>query len=182
MNDQLKMISANAQIQFERRFVLDDLPAPLTRASSHLQFFDNYITNTRLFLQRVRNPETKQWKYRLVQKYALISTDLSRNVVAEINLNEDEYEVLSVFEANELRYNRYLWQSENDFSMMIDMYLNRELWNLILATVQFNTLEEMQTFALPLFVKLEITNHESFNGINLSNLSLSAIQREMVKE
>jgi CYTH domain-containing protein len=117
-----------------------------------------------------------------VHKYALISTDLSRNVVAEINLNEDEYEVLSVFEANELRYNRYLWQSENDFSMMIDMYLNRELWNLILATVQFNTLEEMQTFALPLFVKLEITNDESFNGINLSNLSLSEIQREMVKE
>jgi hypothetical protein len=57
MNDQLKMISANAQIQFERRFVLDDLPAPLTRASSHLQFFDNYITNTRLFLQRVEIPK-----------------------------------------------------------------------------------------------------------------------------
>lgn len=181
MNDKLEMISAPVQTQFERRFVLDDLPAPLTRASFHLQFFDNYITNTRLFLQRVRNPATKQWTRKLMQKYALSATDLSHYAAAEIGLSAAEYEVLSVFEANELRYNRYFWQQEN-CNLMIDMYLNRELWNLVLATVQFDTRERMQAFALPSFVKSEITHDKSFVGINLSNLSLSEIQKNLVKD
>jgi hypothetical protein len=53
--------------ELRRLFLFQNLPAPLTAASSHLQIFDNYIENTRLRIRSVRSPETKEWTFVLQQ-------------------------------------------------------------------------------------------------------------------
>lgn len=171
------MNNTNLQIKFERRFLLENLPEPLTRASEHLQFFDNYLTETRLILRQIRTPQTKEWRRYFVQKYAVAPPDLSRTANAEIELSEYEYEVLSVFEGNELRYNRYFLELENGGTAAIDMVLNRELWNLVLATVEFESTDEMQDFEPPPFFGREITNDEKLTNVKLVDLTLADVQK-----
>lgn len=163
------------KIHFERRFVLENLPEPLTRASEHLQFFDNYLTATRLWLRQVRVPQTKEWQRVFVQRYP-IDGNLTQIAAAEIELNEYEYEVLSVFEGNELRYNRYFYEFAGR-TILIDVFLNRELWNLIVAAVEFETEAEMQNFAAPPFFGREITHNENLTPAKLVDLNLAEVKK-----
>jgi hypothetical protein len=79
-----------------------------------------------------------------------------------------------VFEGNELRYNRYFYALETGDAMFVDMVLNRELWNLILATVEFETVAKMNNFVLP-FTAREITQDESLNANLLTVKSLEGL-------
>ena len=169
----------NLEIKFERRFLLKDLPDPLTRASEHLQFFDDYLTETRLWLRQIRTPQTRQRSRYLVQKYPIAPPDLSGFAYSEIELNECESEVLSVFEGNQLRYNRYFLTLETGQTIMIDMFLNRALWNLILATSEFSTAEEMRAFEPPSFVKMEITQEEFFAPTKLVDANIEQIRQRI---
>src|SRR5215213_10905445 len=85
-----------ARTERERRFLLRELPEPLTRASEHVQIWDNYITNTRLRLRRIRVPKTKEYVWKLTQKFAPRPGDFSRTTITNLYLSAAEYEVLSV--------------------------------------------------------------------------------------
>jgi hypothetical protein len=84
-----------------RVFLIEGLPEPLTRASRHLQIFDNYIENTRLRLRSVRAPETKVWTWILQQRESL--EDLSQWGISEIYLNETEHAAFEIFEGREVQ-------------------------------------------------------------------------------
>src|ERR1041385_2980460 len=104
--------SKYARVERERRFLLADLPEGLTRADPHLQITDNYITGTRLRLRKVRDPRTNKWVVKFTQKFAPDPEDLSRTIITNIYLNAAEAETLSLFEANEIRKNRYYYEFE----------------------------------------------------------------------
>lgn len=165
-----------ARIERERKFLLRELPAELTRASEHLQIWDNYITNTRLRLRRIRVPQTKEQRWKLTQKFALSPQDFSRTQITNIYLSPAEYEVLSVFEGNEIRKNRYPFEHEGR-AFGIDVFLGA-LWGLMLAETEFETDEEMRDFALPPFAVADVTNDEMFTGARLVELSFAEIRRE----
>src|SRR3981081_1120320 len=99
--------SRYARIERERRYLLQDLPKGLTRADYHLQITDNYITGTRLRIRKVRDPRTNKWTVKFTQKFATDPQDLSRTIITNIYLNAQEAETLAIFEANEVRKNRY---------------------------------------------------------------------------
>ncbi|MGA9996177.1 MAG: hypothetical protein WBP93_12235, partial [Pyrinomonadaceae bacterium] len=101
-----------ARTERERRYLLREMPAPLTRASEHVQIWDNYITNTRLRLRQVRVPATKERSWKLTQKFAPSTEDFSRTIITNIYLSEQEYAMLAVFEGNEIRKNRYPFEHE----------------------------------------------------------------------
>lgn len=162
---------------YRRRFLLEDLPAPLTRASEHLQFFDNYLTETRLLLRQIRTPKTREWRRAFVQEYAS-APDLSKFSSAEIELSEYEYEVLSVFEGNELRYNRYFTEID-EREWQVDLILNRELWNLVFAAVEFASAEEMRNFSPPDFILREVTNDEFFLPERLVHSTLAEVRNKV---
>lgn len=175
----LMMKNDNAKIRFERRFLLADLPAPLERKDQHLQYFDNFLTQTRLILRRIRTPETKEWQYRFVQQDYFAAPDFSRFQQTEINLNQYEYEVLAIFENNELRFNSYLLPLADGTTLEIQMFLNRELWNLIIARVEFADENAMQSFAPPEFLLQEITNDAFFTALNLSDANLEEVRAHL---
>ncbi len=169
--------SKYARLERERRYLLQDLPEGLTRADPHVQITDNYLTGTRLRLRKVRDPRTNKWTVKFTQKFALNPADLSRTIITNTYLNAAEYEVLSVFEANEIRKNRYPFEWEGR-KFTIDMFLG-DLFGLVLAEVSFETDERLASFPKPPFAIAEVTNNELFTGGKLSDLTFEDIREEI---
>lgn len=175
--------------EFRRVFLLQNLPEPVERSSSHLQIFDNYIENTRLRIRSVRSPETKEWTFILQQRFA-VNEQLSRMKIAEIYLSEEEHRVFEPFEgreirkneraeSSEVRKNRYFLEYETK-QMSVDLFLG-DLWGLILAKAEFVTEEELLEFEAPPFSVLEVTNDPFFFGGNLIGKTFADVQNEFKK-
>jgi CYTH domain-containing protein len=171
--------SKYARVERERRYLLQDLPEGLTRADLHVQITDNYITGTRLRLRKVRDPKTNKWTLKFTQKFAPNAQDLSRTIITNTYLSAAEYERLSVFEANEIRKNRYPfeWQGHK---CSADMFLG-DLFGLVTAEVSFETDEELDSFPLPRFAIADVTNNEIFSGGKLSELTFEDIRNEILR-
>jgi CYTH domain-containing protein len=169
--------SKYARVERERRYLLQDLPGGLTRADHHLQITDNYITGTRLRLRKVRDPRTNKWVVKFTQKFAPNPEDLSRTIITNTYLNATEAEILSVFEVNEIRKNRYPFEFEGR-KFSVDMFLG-DLFGLVLAEVSFETNEDMEDFQKPAFALAEVTNNEIFSGGKLSELTFEDIRKEV---
>jgi len=169
--------SKYARIERERRYLLRDLPEGLSRADPHLQITDNYITGTRLRLRKVREPRTNKWTVKFTQKFAATDNDFSRTVITNTYLNAIEAETLSLFNANEIRKNRYRYEFEGR-EFAVDMFLG-DLFGLVLAEVSFDTDEELENFPLPPFAIADVTNKELFTGGRLSQMTFSDVREEI---
>ncbi len=171
--------SKYARVERERRYLLQDLPAGLTRADPHVQITDNYITGTRLRLRKIREPRTNKWTVKLTQKFAPAAQDFSRTVITNIYLNALETEALGISDANEIRKNRYPFEFEGrQFS--VDMFLG-DLFGLVMAEVDFETDAELDGFLTPPFAIADVTNVELFTGGRLCELTFADIRDEIVK-
>lgn len=179
------------QTSFERTFLLEKLPEPLTRASDHLQFFDNYIENTRLCLRTIRAPKSDEYTYILEQKFPANENDLSIFKLSRIYLNEAEHEAFAQFEGreikknerietNEIRFNRYFYDYQ-DKQIEIDVYLGKEIWGLILGRISFDSAEEMKKNELPEFAVLEVTQNIFFADENLIGKTFADVQNEFAR-
>ena len=169
-----KLEFETGNVGFARRFLLQNLPAPLTRASEHQQFFDNYLTETRLFLRRIRFPQTRTEQYFFCRQNPLSETDCLRQFYNEIELSAYEYEVLAIFEGNELRYNRYFFEYQGN-ELTLDLHLG-DLWGLIIATANFANENEAKNFVLPEFVFTEITNSPLLTGAKLTAMKFADVR------
>lgn len=182
LTDQNTIVPAEskyARVERERRYLLRDLPEGLTRADPHLQITDNYLTGTRLRLRKVRNPKTNKWTVKFTQKFAPNPGDLSRTIITNIYLSALEAETLSVFDANEIRKNRYHFEFEGR-TFSVDMFLG-DLFGLVLAEVGFHTDDELDSFPRPPFAIAEVTNNSTFSGGRLSELTFADIREEVMR-
>ncbi len=165
------------RVERERRFLLRGLPKGLVLTDPHSQITDNYITGTRLRLRKVRWVPTNEWTLKLTQKYTPQPPDFSRTLITSIYLDEMEYEVLSVFEANELRKNRYPFRHEGrDYS--VDVFLG-DLRGLILAETDFDEAEDMDAFPTPSFAVRDVSREELFTGGSLVGLTADDIREAL---
>lgn len=155
--------------KFTRYFLFEALPEPLTPASWHLQFFDNYIAETRLRLRVVRDPATKEW----TRSFQQINWENGNGVdlceVREIVLNEYEYTVLETFEGREIRKNRYFYEFGGK-QISLDIYLG-SLWGINRGKIDFDSAEEMRSFELPDFSVAEITGIPALRDENIVDRS-----------
>ena len=171
--------SKYALIERERRFVLNDLPEGLARTDPHVQITDNYITGTRLRIRKVRDPKTNKWTVKFTQKFAPNPNDLSRTIITNMYLTALEAETLSVFEANEIRKNRYYFDFEGR-KFSIDMFLG-DLLGLVLAETDFESDEDTAAFETPAFALADVTDNEMFTGVRLCSLTFDDIRKEVQK-
>lgn len=169
--------SKYAIMERERRYLLQDLPAGLTRADHHLQITDNYILGTRLRIRKVRDPQTNKWTVKFTQKFSPNAQDFARTLITNIYLDPYEAEVLAVFEANEIRKNRYYFEWEGR-RFSADMFLG-DLFGLVLAEVAFDNDEELDSFRTPDFALADVTNIELFTGGRLCELTFADIRKEV---
>ena len=169
--------SKYARVERERRYLLQDLPEGLTRADPHLQITDNYITGTRLRLRKVREPRTNKWTVKFTQKFAPNPEDLSRTLITNTYLNALEAETISMFNANEIRKNRYHFEFEGR-KFSVDMFLG-DLFGLVLAEVAFDADEEMDRFPKPVFALADVTDDPFFTGGSLCELSFAQVRQHI---
>ena len=169
--------SKYALIERERRYLLRDLPEGLSRADHHLQITDIYITGTRLRIRKVRDPKTNKWIVKFTQKFAPNPNDFSRTIITNTYLSAMEAEMLSMFNANEIRKNRYKFEFEGR-TFSVDMFLG-DLFGLVMAETGFDSDEAMVNFPLPAFAVADVTNNELFTGGRLSELTFAEIQKEI---
>ncbi len=178
------------QATFERVFLLEDLPEPLTRSSEHLQYFDNYIENTRLCLRTIRAPHTKEWTWILEQKFPARDDCLTTFQVSRLYLSEPEHKAFEHFEgreiakneraeSSELRFNRYFFEHAGK-TLEIDVYLN-PLWGLTIARFGCESIGELRAFEKPGFAFSEITENRFFHGANLVGKTFADVQAELLK-
>jgi CYTH domain-containing protein len=171
--------SKYARVERERRYLLQDLPEGLTRASPHVQITDNYLTGTRLRIRKIRNPQTNKWTVKFTQKFAPNPEDSSRTIITNLYLNALEAETLGVFAANEIRKNRYPFEFEGR-KFSVDMFLG-DLFGLVLAEVSFASDEELDNFSRPPFAIADVTGNDLFTGGRLSELSFADIREEILR-
>ena len=169
--------SRYARVERERRYLLRELPVGLKLSDPHTQITDNYVTGTRLRLRKVRTPETNEWTLKLTQKHAPSPPDFSRTLITNMYLSPYEYEVLSVFEGNELRKNRYPYEHEGRV-YAVDVFLGR-LRGLILAETDFDDDAEVDAFPTPSFAHLDVTREELFTGARLVHLTAEGLSAEL---
>ena len=168
--------SKYARIVRERRFLLNDLPDGLTRTDSHRQITDSYITGTRLRIRKIRDPRTNKWVVKFTQKFTPDPNVPSRTVITNLYLNALEAETLAIFDANEIRKNRYYFDFEGR-RFSVDMFLG-DLLGLVLAETSFDSDAEMAGFGMPPFAIAEVTANELFTGGKLCELTFADIKKE----
>jgi len=166
--------SRYARVERERRYLLRELPPGLKPSDPHTQITDNYVTGTRLRLRKVRDPRTNEWTLKLTQKQTPAPPDFSRTLITNIYLSPYEYEVLSVFEGNELRKNRYPYEHEGRL-YAVDLFLGN-LRGLVLAETDFDDEEELDAFPMPSFAHLDVTCNELFTGARLVELTTEELR------
>ncbi len=165
------------RVERERRYLLRELPPGLGLKDEHAQITDNYITGTRMRLRKYRWVPTNEWSLKLTKKETPAPPDLPRTEMTTIYLSEYEYEVFSVFEANELRKNRYPYEHEGR-TYSVDVFLG-PLRGLITAETDFDSDEEMDAFPLPPFAHVDVSRDELFTGASLVELTAEDIRREL---
>lgn len=165
--------------EFRRKYLIEALPEPLTRASRHLQLFDNYITGTRMRIRSVRDPETKQWSWVLQQRLAAEVSEITFLKIVEIHLNEAEHTVFEILEGNEIRKNRYFHEFDGR-AFAFDMYLG-PLWGLNIASVELGDEGSFLNYEPPTFAVFEITSNPFFLGENLFEKKFEDVQNEVVR-
>ena len=162
--------------ELHRTFLVERLPEPLERKSSHLQLFDNYIHETRLRLRSIRAPETKEWTLMLQKRYPVSGYGAEWGI-EEIGLTEAEYEHFKTFEGNEIRKNRYFGVFDGR-EFEFDVYLGA-LWGLNRVRVTFANHDEMGSFVPPEFVIFEVTDEQFFDDANLVNHKFEDVRAEV---
>ncbi|HEX8747516.1 MAG TPA: hypothetical protein VF717_09975 [Pyrinomonadaceae bacterium] len=175
--DVSRKIEKYAHLERERRFLLRSYPPELEPAHYHTQIFDNYITNTRLRLRKVREPYKREWTFKLAQKFAPDPEDLSRTWITNIYLTQDEYEMFAHLEGNEIRKNRYPYERDGR-KFSVDVFLGA-LHGLVLAETEFESDEELDGFQMPSFAVMEVTNDPMFTGGRLVELTAEQIREEL---
>ena len=171
--------SRYARVERERRYLLRELPVGLKPSDPHTQITDNYVTGTRLRLRKVRTPETNEWTLKLTQKHTPEPPDFSRTLITNMYLSPYEYEVLSVFEGNELRKNRYPYEHEGRL-YSVDIFLG-PLRGLVLAETDFEDDALMDAFPAPSFAHLDVTRDELFTGTRLVELTAEELRAELAR-
>ena len=172
-------MNKTATTEYQRLFLVETLPEPLTPASSHLQIFDNYVENTRLRLRLMREPHTKTWTRVLQQRFAFHDGDAAVTKLAEIYLNDDEYPIFERLRGREIRKNRYFHEIDGA-QWAFDVFLG-EARGVTTGKVEFESAEALSGFEPPLFARIEITDEEFFEGRNLVEKNFSEI-REAIAE
>src|SRR5512141_708313 len=171
--------SKYARVERERRYLLQDLPEGLSRADHHLQITDNYLTGTALRIRKVRDPKTNKWVVKFTKKFTPDPHDLSRAIITNIYLSAIEAETLAMFDANEIRKNRYYYEFEGR-KFSVDMFIG-DLFGLVLAEVSFESDQELDHFPPPPFALADVTQLGLFTGGSLCELTFADVRNQIAK-
>jgi CYTH domain-containing protein len=101
-------------------------------------------------------------------------------LITNTYLTAAESEVLAVFEANEIRKNRYPYEFAGR-KFTIDMFLGDQ-FGLVLAETRFDSDQELDSFPPPPFAVEDVTHNDLFTGGNLSVSTFAEVREEWLRQ
>lgn len=174
-----------AQIERERRFLLQGVPDGLPVDSPFIHIADYYLPHTRLRLRQVTDEEGAVIALKLTQKFLnsgfdkLSQREGVQTIITNFYLNETEYNTLAQLGGNILTKRRYRLPSGGR-TFSIDVFEN-SLTGLVLAEIEALTDEELANIPLPNWATAEVTNEIFFTGGNLVKITPDQLQAELAK-
>ena len=164
-----KRLGKYACLEFERRFLLRELPSDLAGQTNGWLIIDRYIVDTRLRLRRMITLDSEQIVFKFGQKYHAPSQGGAETTLTNLYLDEKEYDCLSKLEAREVVKRRYRYVNRG-LEYGIDVF-EGELSGLILAELECETESDCERLQTPSFALREVTDDLFFRGGFLAKLT-----------
>jgi CYTH domain-containing protein len=161
-----------ARLELERRFLVDETPASVSRNDGWL-IVDRYIIGTQLRLRRMEPFGVGEMLYqpeaplKLTQKETIAPPDYSRMTITNIYLSPAEYDLLARLPAHELRKRRYRLE-ERGRSYTFDFF-EEHLTGLVIAEAPYEA-DEARPTDLPPWASAEVSGDVRFSGGALAAL------------
>lgn len=153
-----------AQFEYERRFLLAQLPSDLDQNGDYKVIDDRYIINSNLRLRRMETAVTHNIAYKLGKKMPAPESPHLACIMTNIYLSEAEYHHFINIPALSLHKIRFTYY-DNDLRFSIDVF---DHLSLILCEIEQPTLEALNRIPLPVFATKEVTSDPQFTGIQLA--------------
>jgi len=150
-------------IEIEKKYLLKNLPDNLEKYESHI-IAQGYIS---------REPVVRIRRWDNVFILTIKSKGFS-HIEVEKNLTEDEYNSLSqMVIGNTIEKTRYIIPLSDygycELNLELDIF-HGYLEGLILAEVEFPSIEKAESFIAPDFISEDVTNDPKYYNSNLSSL------------
>jgi len=147
------------EIELERTFLLKNIPAGLEKCKS-IEIIDIYIPKSaRHPVLRIRK---KGDVFEITKKYPLVEKDSSEQGEYSISLTKEEFEEFSKIKGKRFRKDRYFYLF-NGKTAEIDIYLD-DLQGLGVVDFEFSSRQEKDSFRIPDFCLVDVTQEEVFAG------------------
>jgi ribosomal-protein-alanine N-acetyltransferase len=156
-----------ACFEFERKFLLENLPPSLVGSQNYKQIEDRYFCGTNLRLRTVHSPNGTIER-KLTQKYIPKDSDSSKTVITNLYLNDAEIGFLNQLPGKTLRKKRHKLVDDG-LVFSIDEFQEPQP-NLVIAEIEFDTQEQMNSFILPFNDWKEVTLDVKYSGGFIASL------------
>ena len=153
-----------AQFEYERRFLLSELPKDLDPAQHPRLIVDHYIDNSNLRLRKMETANPNQFQYKFCKKIEPPDRSSFVRIITNIYLSVEEYKLFAEMPASHLTKVRYTY-FQNNVRYSIDVFAKQ---NLILCEVEKPSLETLLAVPFPDFSVAEVTDDPHFNGAYLA--------------
>ena len=149
-----------AQIERERRWLVDPARLGDLSAFPSIRIEDRYLSGTRLRLRRMTDSATGAEALKLTKKYE--SDDPLARPIATFYLSADEYEALSAAEAALVIKRRYAI-GEDRALFSVDRF-EEELSGLVLAEIECADAAALRALAAPAWALREVSADPRYQG------------------
>ncbi len=159
------------EIELERTFLLKNIPAGLEKCKS-IEIIDIYVPKSaRHPVLRIRK---KGDVFEITKKYPLVGKDSSEQGEYTISLTKEEFEELSEIKGKRFRKIRHFYPFDGK-TAEIDIYLDN-LKGLGVVDFEFSSRQEKDSFKIPDFCLVDVTQEEVFAGGLLAGKKYSDIE------
>jgi hypothetical protein len=160
--------------EYERRWLLRNLPPELDPSRPAGLITDHYIDNTRLRLREQRDLGSGRCIRKLGQKFPERDGQLDVIVITNIYLNEAEYRTFLALPAR--RIVKHTWALDHNGRRYVIDAFRESLEGLILAECEYATEPDMRAAPAPRFDGVEVTSMPEFTGGELAGRSFDDIR------
>lgn len=153
-----------SNVEIEKKFLIKELPADLDKYDYHIIEQGYLSTNP---VVRVRRSDDE---YYMTYK----GSGMLERTEYNLPLTEDAYNhLIKKADGNIISKKRYLIPIKNtSLTIELDVF-NEPFAPLIMAEVEFNTLEEANSFIAPAWFGQEVTNDKKYHNSNMSKMDIT---------
>lgn len=153
-----------ACFEFERKFLLKELPRELFNSQNYKIIEDKYFKGTNLRLRTVMSPDGEVLDRKLTQKFSTENENLSKTAITNLYLKKAEADLLDQLSGFILRKKRFKFERGGTI-FTIDEFESQPL---VIAEIEFESEEEMTRFNIMFEDWKEVTHDPHYSGGHLA--------------